>query len=127
MMVSRTIRVWLSIILSLMVSGCGGGVVQRIDDPKRLPPAPPRQGFLRLPQGPQTARIYINERYMGRFIDYPRRALLLPAGRHRVRIKATGHATVYAHINISPSRPVELKGALLRLPSGMRSNVDPSL
>jgi hypothetical protein len=101
----------------MILSGCSGGVVQRLDDPKRLPLPPRQQGFLRLPEGPKMARIYVDERFMGRFADYPRRTLLLPAGRHRIQLKARGYLTIYAIVKISSNRPVNLEGALLSLSS----------
>ena len=113
-------------LFSMMSGGCSGGVVQRVDDPKRLPPPPPRQGFLRLPRGPDSTRIYIDERFMGRFVDYPRRALLLPVGDHRVQLRASGYATVYALITISSHQPIELDGSLLRLPPTYLRTLSPS-
>ena len=105
-----------TMMVSLMtLSGCSGGVVQRLDDPKRLPPPPRRQGFLRLPEGPNVARIYVDDRFMGRFADYPRRTLLLPVGRHRIQLKARGYLTIYAVVKISSNRPVNLESALLSL------------
>ena len=119
----------LSLVLSLLSvtsNGCSGGVVHRVDDPKRLPTPPLRQGFLRLPRGPDSTRIYIDERFMGRFVDYPRRALLLPTGDHRVQLRASGYATVYALITVSSHQPVELDGSLLRLPSTHSRTLSPS-
>ena len=112
-----------AIIMCVTLSSCSGGVVQRIDDPDRLPAPPPRQGFLKLPQGPDRARIYIDERFMGCFSDYPRNTILLPVGMHRIHIKASGYATIYAQIKISSDRPVSLTGSLLQLSSLSSSHV----
>ena len=113
---SLSICLSIGLLSSLTLISCSGGVVQRIDDPERLPPAPPRRGFLKLPDGPAEAKIYINGVFKGRFSDYPRRAMLLPSGALRVRLSAPGHATVYAEVEISSLRPVELNGELIRLP-----------
>lgn len=106
-------------ILSLGVgsisAGCSGGVVQRVDDPKRLPPPPPRQGFLKLPSGPDDARIYIDGAFRGRLSDYPRGAMLLPIGMRRLKLTALGYAPIYAIVQISSNEPVTLGGALLSL------------
>ena len=107
----------------MIMAGCSSSVVQRIDDPDRLPLPPPKRGFLKLPQGPDTARIYIDEKFMGRFVDYPRRTLLLPIGIHRVQLTAHGYSTIYARIKVSSDTPVTLEGRLLRLPSSIQSTM----
>ena len=117
-MLNLALNFTLSLVLvalcpTLCLMSCSGGVVQRIDDPKSLPPAPPRRGFLRLPDGPPETMIYVNGTFKGRFSDYPRRAMLLPSGALRVRLSAPGHVTIYAEIEISPRRPVELTGKLM--------------
>ena len=109
-------------MMCMTFMSCSGGVVRRINDPHRLPPPPLRQGFLKLPQGPVHTRIYVDERFMGHFSDYPRDTILLPIGPHRIQIKASGYATIYAQVTISSDRPVTLAGSLLPLspPSSTR-------
>ena len=54
----------LALGLSMYTLGCGGGVIQRIDEQANVPPpAPSNKGFLELPQGPKNTRIYLNDRY----------------------------------------------------------------
>lgn len=100
------------VLIFLLLSGCGGGVIQRIDDPDRLPPAPPSRGFLKLPEGPATAQLYLDGRYIGRFGDYPRRTILLPHGQHQLKIVGKGIAPCYLTLSISADKPVEIPGAL---------------
>ena len=109
---------WLIVALlpvSAITLSCGGGVIQRIDDPNYLPPAPPKQGFLRLPDGPDDARIYIDGVFRGRLSHYSRGAMLLAVGAHRVKITAAGHTPIYALVKVSTLRPAELTGSMLSL------------
>ncbi len=100
----------------LSTFACGGGVVQRIDGQgNEPPPAPPHQGFLELPQGPQSTRIYLNDRYIGRYSDYPRNMILLPKGEHRLKFIAKGFAPLYMEVLIHPQRPIRSKTALISI------------
>lgn len=109
----------LSILFGLLITvmfACGGGMIQRIDHQGGLPPPPPKQGFLTLPQGPPNTIIYLDERCIGRYRDYPKKALLLPTGSHRVRLSAKDHANLYLEVKISSDKPFVVKGKLLFIP-----------
>ena len=114
---------WLIVTLlsvSALTLSCGGGIVQRIDDPNYLPPAPPKQGFLRLPDGPDDARIYIDGVFRGRLSHYSRGAMLLAVGAHRVKMTAAGYTPIYALVKISTLKPAELTGSMLSLDLPLR-------
>lgn len=111
---------YLGVLLSVIFicSSCGGGVIQRIDkETEQLPPAPPNQGFIELPHGPETTRIYLDDRYIGRYADYPRSTILLAKGKHRIKLLAPGYAPFYMEIVISPHKPVRVKTPLFSLSS----------
>ena len=121
--------VFLFISLGLLLGGnmsflgCGGGVVQRIDGTvDSLPPAPPNQGFIELPQGPKMTRIYLDDRYIGRYSDYPRTMILIAKGKHRIKLLAPGYAPFYMEVIISPHKPVRVKTPLLSLSSSASAN-----
>ena len=96
--------------------GCGGGVIQRVDQGS-LPPPPSKKGFLQLPPGPPHTKIYLDDRFIGRYTDYPREMILLPIGPHLLKLSASDHATIYARVNISSSRPFRFKRSLIKHPT----------
>ena len=113
----------LVLVLSMYTLGCGGGVIQRIDEQAKVPPpAPPNKGFLELPQGPKNTRIYLNDRYIGRYSDYPRTMILLPKGSHRIKLLAPNYAPFYMEVLISPQKPIRVKSALLSLSPSVSAN-----
>lgn len=117
----------LALVLSMYTLGCGGGVIQRIDEQAKVPPpAPTNKGFLELPQGPKNTRIYLNDRYIGRYSDYPRTMILLPKGSHRIKLLAPNYAPFYMEVVISPHRPLRVKSALLSLSPSAPANISSS-
>ena len=108
--------------------GCGGGMIQRIDGTvDSLPPAPRNQGFIELPQGPEMTRIYLDDRYIGRYSDYPRTMILIAKGKHRIKLLAPGYAPFYMEVIISPHKPVRVKTPLFSLsPSASANQISPS-
>ena len=118
----------LTLVESMSFLGCGGGVIQRIDGTaNHLPLAPLNQGFIELPQGPETTCIYLNDRYIGQYSDYPRSMILIPKGKHRIKLLAPGFAPFYMEVMISPRKPVRVKASLLSLsPSASIKMISPS-
>ena len=108
----------MSLQLCILCSGlyaCGGGVIKRVDEEASLPPPPVKRGYLDLPSGPSQTRIYLNDRYIGRYSDYPRNIILVPIGKHRLRLVAAGYATIYAEIKIKRDHPTRLTRPLIPL------------
>lgn len=114
---SKRSVVSLSVFLISLCYSCGGGVIQRVDQEGRLPPPPPRKGFLQLPQGPSTTQIYLDDHYIGQYKDYPRSAILLPIGPHRLKLTSQDHANLYIEVDISSDQPTVIKGKMIRIPS----------
>ena len=112
----RRSAVVLSVLLISLCYGCGGGVIQRVDQKSGLPPPPPRKGFLQLPQGPSVTKIYLDGRYIGRYKDYPRSAILLPIGLHRLKLTAKDYANLYIEVDISSDQTTIIKGKLIHAP-----------
>ncbi len=93
-----------------LLSGCGGGVIQRVD---ALPPAPPGEGYLQLECEPKEVDIYIDGAYRGRVTGYPRGVLRLSAGEHRVTLRKAGYYPQYTVVHLG-GEALRLRTRLLR-------------
>ena len=103
--------------LSSLILSCSGSVIKRVDAPPTLPPPPVKRGYLSLPPGPAHARIYLDDRYIGCYRDYPRETILMSEGEHLLRVSADGYAHLYVEVRISRAQPVELSRPLIALPT----------
>lgn len=99
--------------MAFSLISCSRDMVKRVDDPDVLPVPPRSKGFLRLPQAPQQAKIYLDDRFVGRYQDYPRKVILIPIGWHTLMIKAHQMSPIYAEVRITPEEPVTLPGELI--------------
>lgn len=112
MMLQRVIRVGL-LAISVSVWGCGGGVIQRIDEP---PPPPSGSGALQLVAQPASAVVYIDGEYRGALNRYRAGWLSVAKGVRRIAVKARNHYTWYDVITIG-DEPQRRTVRLLRKPA----------
>ena len=92
-----------AIVLLSAFAGCGGGVIQSVDE---LPPPPPGKGFLEIRCEAPGAELFVDDEFQGEVARYREGVVPLPVGAHRLTIKAAGYYTWYgqADITVRPSR-----------------------
>jgi len=102
------------------VSGYGYGIgadTTAMPADAGAPAAPAATGLLRLSVTPGDAQVFIDSYYVGTVADIEAgRALTLPAGPHRLEIRAAGYQTVTVDIRIAPYETVTYRAALEHLP-----------
>jgi hypothetical protein len=79
----------------LLLTGCGGGVIQRVD---ALPPPPRGMGFVQIHAEPAALDIFVDDRYFGRVDRWQSGVVRLPAGAHRLSLQKTGYYPWYGQI-----------------------------
>ena len=112
-----TMRISL-LIFSMSFLGCGGGVVQRIDDP---PPLPAAQRAIQISVVPADAEVFVNGRYMGTIDRYRDGWMAVPSKDCRIQVSQAGYYSWYAEVPDGHT-PWRIKLELLKL-----VNSDPSL
>ncbi len=89
-----------ALLLGLVLLGCGGGVIQRVD---ALPPAPPGQGFVEISCEPADAEVYVDGRFFGRLDGYAQGVVRLPEGRRRLSLRKPGHYPWHGEVDVGPT------------------------
>jgi len=78
--------------------------------------APAATGLLRLSVTPDEAQVFIDSYYVGTVADVEGgRALTLPAGPHRLEIRAQGYQSIAVDIRIAPYETLTYRAALDRI------------
>jgi len=101
------------------ISGYGIGAVDTTAMPADAgaAPAAAATGLLRLSVTPSDAQVFIDSYYVGTVADIePGRVLTLPAGPHRLEIRAPGYQTIAVDIRIAPYETLTYRAALDRVP-----------
>jgi hypothetical protein len=82
--------------------------------PGRVMP-PPAIGMLRFDVTPQSAQVFVDSFYAGTIADIEaQRVLTLPAGPHRIELRAAGYQPVTFDVRIDPTDTVVYRAALER-------------
>ena len=87
-----------------VLTGCGGGVIQSVDE---LPPPPPGKGFLEIRCETAGAELFVDDVFQGEVARYREGVVPLPVGSHRLTIKAAGFYTWYGQAEIT-TRPTRI-------------------
>ena len=76
------------------------------------------RGTLKLEIGPASAQLYVDGFYVGTVgeANRPEAGLSLPAGWHRLEIRAPGYVTPAINVTVEANRTVSYRGALTPLP-----------
>lgn len=82
-----------------LLTGCGGGVIQRAD---ALPPPPPGQGFVQITCDPPTAEVFVDGRFHGQLDGYPHGVVRLTRGAHRIGLRKAGYYAWYGLVDAGP-------------------------
>jgi hypothetical protein len=101
------------LLLCALLTGCGGGVIQRVD---ALPPPPPGAGFIELKVSPPDLELYLDDAYFGRADRWRGGVARVPAGPHRVALRRAGYYPWYGEI-VAGEQAVTLAVALLAEPN----------
>lgn len=76
-------------------------------------PSPPPDGMLRLSVTPPAAHVYVDSYYVGSVADVEGHGpLMLPAGAHRIEIRAPEYEPVVFDVQIVPNEAVTYRAAL---------------
>jgi len=80
--------------------------------------APPTAtGLLRLSITPDDAQVFVDSYYVGTVADVEAgRALTLPAGPHRLELRASGYQSLAVDVRIGPYETLTYRAALERIP-----------
>jgi PEGA domain len=79
--------------------------------------APAATGLLRLSVTPDEAQVFVDSYYVGTVADVEAgRALTLPAGPHRLEIRAPGYQSIAVDVRIAPYETLTYRAALERIP-----------
>ena len=81
--------------IPLLVSGCGGGVIQSPNEP---PPAPSGMTPLRFEVRPKHAIIYVDGTYRGEPSRYKDGWLLVAQGERRLEVRAKNYYSWYGAV-----------------------------
>ena len=104
---------WSMLGVMVVLLGCGGGVVHRVN---ALPTPPQNGGFLKIKGGNPSTLVYLNGSLRGSLKTYPRQTLLIKSGKYRLELRQRGFASAYYLIEIKNTKPVEIEGSLIALP-----------
>jgi hypothetical protein len=87
--------------------------------PRPIAPAVAPRGVLMLESLPDTAQVYVDGFYVGIAEEFgPRtRPLLLPAGPHRVEVRAPGYEVLAFNVLVEPNDMVRFRGQMQALPA----------
>ena len=101
-----------SLLLSALLLGCGGGVIQRVD---ALPTPPKGTGFVQVQAQPTSLDIFVDGGYFGRVDRWKGGVLRLPVGPHRLSFQKTGYYPWYGQL-VAGEEAVTLNVRLVRKP-----------
>ena len=84
--------------------------------PSRASGVAPASGMLRLSATPSSAQAFVDSYYVGTVEDIEtKRVLTLPAGPHRIELRAPGYEALTFDVRIDPNDTITYRGALERL------------
>ena len=64
------------------------------------------------------ARVYVDDRFVGRVADLEGRAVQVPSGARRVEVRADGYFTAYRDVQVPPGGAAKLEVQLHKVPEG---------
>jgi hypothetical protein len=87
-------------LLALLLTACGGGVVQSVDAP---PPPPPGLATLQIIAEPADVEVTIDDAFAGVLTGYREGLIAVRPGPHRVRLGRAGCLSGYFEVDVPPT------------------------
>ncbi len=97
---------------------------ESVGTPRRVTPAP-ASGMLRFDVTPESAQVFVDSFYAGRIADIEeQRVLTLPAGPHRIELRAQDYLPVTFDVRIDPNETITYRATLDRARSSTTGSAE---